>query len=164
MSDDEERTDIVVNSIEDETPPSIIEKKKKTRKMTPETLEKLKRARELGNQKRKEIAEAKKKVKEIKEYKIEEIKSEPERYEKIKEKVKQDLSVDKWSNIERTLENMNLRLNKFDDYVEEKRKHRAQKTTRETLRELPSVVSENLLKEQLRNYELEQFRKRVFGM
>lgn len=173
MSDsEEEQTEIIVNgSDEDETSqisekPKEVERTKTGRKkkvMTQQMRDQLALARKKGMEKRMENAQAKRKVKEIKEYKINEVKTESERYEKIKDKVKEDLSVNNWDSIQKHLENINLRMSKFDQYVEEKKKHRQEKTTRETLRELPQVVSEGLLKEQLKQYELDQFKRRVFG-
>jgi hypothetical protein len=101
--------------------------------------------------------------KEIKEYNFNEVKSEPEKYEKIKEKVKEDLSVNTLEQMMKYMNDMNQKMNKFDEYVDEKRKHRQEKSSKQMLRELPNVVTENMLKEELKKKEMELFSKRVFG-
>ncbi len=141
---------------------------KRTRKMTPDLLEKLKKARELallakqkGKQINEELGIAKK---ETFSEKIDQV----ETYKKLKEKVSEEVSKNEIVSINKKMEELH---NKFDGYLQEKAQRRQlkderkqQKKANEIVKELPGVVSQHILEEELKKLELARWQKRLFGI
>ena len=146
-------------------------KPKKTRVMTEEMLEKLKKARELALKARKQKAEIDAQHKEIKEtwgQKVDNV----ETFKKLKEKAKEEADVEvkkhEIVNINKKLEDL---YGRFDGYLQEKTVRRQQKEqakqerkTSEIVNELPAAMSKKLLDERLKELEIERWRKRYFGL
>jgi Tfp pilus assembly protein FimT len=140
---------------------------KRTRKMTPELLEKLQQAREMALKAKKEGKQINDEHKEIKEtfgQKVNDI----ETFKKIKEKVSEEVSKNEIVSINKKMEELH---NKFDGYLQEKVQRRQlkaeqkqQKKANQIVKELPGVVSQHILEEELKKLELARWQKRLFGI
>ena len=158
-------TPVVENQIVENVP---VVQPKRTRKMTPELLEKLKKARELAllsKQKGKQINEELNQVKkETFMDKVDQI----ETYKKIKEKVSEEVSKNEIVSINKKMEDL---YSKFDGYLQEKVQRRQlkaeqkqQKKANQIVKELPAAVSQHILEEELKKIELARWQKRLFGI
>ena len=144
------------------------EKKKKGRTMTPEMLEKLKVARELAlkakRQGKKIDEELDKAKKETFSEKIDQV----ETYHKLKAKVEDEVKSNEIVSINKKLEDMYSKFNGFledrDLRKQEKAKRKDDKKALEIVRELPNEMAKRLIEQQIKEHQLNDFRKRVFGL
>jgi hypothetical protein len=155
-------------SIEKPTEEFNTEPKKRTRKMTPELLEKLRLAREKAVEARKASGSVNKELvqirSELKKENLGDRVNEVETYKKIKERVNEDIKNNEYVNINKKLEKLDDMYNRFNGYLEEKAKRRQEKSSKEIAYELPKALQQKLLEEELRKQELAAFRKRMFGV
>lgn len=156
---------------EDVKPP---EPAKRTRRMTPEALEKLRLAREKALQLRKEaraknvdeeLAQIKK---ELRKEKIGDRIHELDTYKAIKEKVETEVKANEIVQINKKLEDL---YGKFDGYLadkairrQQKEQIRQEKKAKEIVNELPSAIQQKVLEEELKRQEIERFRRKYFGV
>lgn len=148
-------------------PPPAQAQKKKTRKMTPEALEKLQKARVLALEARRNKAKIESEHKEIKEtfgQKVDQISM----YKKVKEQVDEDVKKNEIVIINKKIDEMN---HKFDGFLQDRERRKQEKSQRkdqkkasEIARELPPVISQKLLEEELRRQETARFRAKYFGI
>jgi hypothetical protein len=157
--------------IEDENIQNVateIKPKRRTRTMTPEMLEKLKKAREIAliaKRDGKDVNEILNKAKrETFMDKVDQV----ETYKKIKEKVNEEVSKNEIVMINKKMEEL---YNKFDGFLQEKTQRRQfkderkqQKKANEIVKQLPSVVSQHILEEEVKKLELARWQKRLFGI
>jgi 16S rRNA C1402 (ribose-2'-O) methylase RsmI len=152
---------------EDSEPIPTPIQEKKTRKMTPEALEKLQKARVLALEARRNKAKIESEHKEIKEtfgQKVDQISM----YKKVKEQVDEDVKKNEIVVINKKLDEM---YHKFDGFLQDREKRKQDKAQRkdqkkvsEIARELPPVISQKLLEEELRRQETARFRAKYFGI
>ncbi len=162
---------IIIPEVENnivQTVPMQVTKPKRTRTMTPEALEKLKKARELAIKARKEgkvineeLAVAKK---ETFSDKIDQVES----YHKLKARVDDEVKKNEIVAINKKMEDL---YNKFDGYLQEKSQRRQfkdqrkqEKKANQIVRELPGVVSQQILEQEVKRLELDRWKKRMFGV
>ena len=164
------------DSNEDDEPKVIIPEKvqpvqaikKRTRTMTPEMLEKLKKARELAllaKKKGKEINnELEVAKKETFSNKIDQV----ETYRKLKDKVEDEVKRNEIVLINKKMDDL---YGKINGYLEEKATRRKQKEelrqekkAKEIVEELPAVLSKKLLEDEIKNYQINYWRKKHFGI
>lgn len=152
--------------------PEPEEPKKRTRKMTPEMLEKLRLAREKALEARKmskgvneELVQIRS---EIKKEKLGDRVNEIETYKKLKERVDDEVKKNEIVLINKKLEDMYSR---FDGFLQdrerekmEKEQRRNEKKAKEIVQELPMALSQKMLEEEIKRQELARFRKRHFGI
>jgi hypothetical protein len=129
--------------------------------------EKLKHAREMALKAKKEGKQINDEHKEIKEtfgQKVNDI----ETFKKIKEKVSEEVSKNEIVSINKKMEEL---YSKFDGYLQEKAQRRQikaeqkqQKKASQIVKELPAVVSQHILDEELKKLELARWQKRLFGI
>ena len=157
--------------IEEESPPAphVINAKPQRRKrhMTPEMLEKLKKARELALVAKKQGAVIRAQHSEIKETFGQKI-NDVETFKKLKEKVDEEVKKNEIVAINQKLEDMHMKFNGFLQDREqrklEKARRKEEKTAKEIARELPAAISQKMLDEELKKREIEYWRKRYFGV
>jgi hypothetical protein len=147
------------------------EKPKRTRTMSAEALEKLKKARELAIKAKKEKAEIENKHKEIKETfgsKVNDI----ETFNTLKQKAKAEADDEvKKNEIVMINQRLNDIHNKFDGFLQdrerskiEKAKRKEEKKAKQIVSELPMALSQKLLEDEVKRQELERFREKYFGI
>lgn len=163
-----------IEDINEDEPVKIIEPppspavKKKGRTMTPEMLEKLKKARELAllsKKKGKEINdELQQAKKETFSDKIDQINT----YKNLKSKVEDEVKKNEIVLINKKMDDLYGKLN---GYLEEKAIRRKQKEemkqdkkAKEIVEELPAVLSKKLLEDEIKNYQINYWRKKHFGI
>jgi hypothetical protein len=146
--------------------------KKRTRKMTPEMLEKLKVAREKAlemKRKAKGVNEELVQIRsELKKEKLGDRVNEVETYHKIKEKVESEVKANEIVNINKKLEDM---YSKFDGFLQDREKRKVEKAqrkqekqTKDIVRELPNELARRMIDEQLREHQIKAFRAKMFGL
>lgn len=143
-----------------------VTEEKKRKQLSPEALEKLKKARELALEARRNRAKIDNEHKEIKEtfgQKVDEVTM----YQKVKEKVDDEVKRNEIVAINKRLEEFT---SKFDGFLQDREKRKQekavkkeQKHAREIVRELPVSISQKLLDEEIKKQELERFKRRIFG-
>lgn len=146
----------------------VVEKPKRTRKMTPEALEKLKKARELALKAKKEGKEINEQLGLYKKETFSEKIDQVETYKKLKEKVDEEVKKNEIVAINKKMDEL---YSKFDGYLQEKVQRRQikderkqQKKAHEIVKELPNAVSQHILEQEVKKLELERWRKRMFGV
>ena len=147
------------------------EKPKRTRVMTDEMLEKLKKARELAIKAKKEKAQIDSQHKEIKE-KFGDKVNQVETFEKLKREAKEKADEEvKKHEIVAINEKLEQLYGKFDNYLQEKTIRRQQKEqakqqkkANQIVKELPAAVSKNMLEEQLKQLEIERWKRQYLGL
>jgi len=150
------------------------EVKKKGRTMTPDMLEKLRIAREKALEakrmaKANNVDEELIKIRqEIKKEKIGDRVHEIETYKKIKERVDDEVKKNEIVVINQKLNDLH---GKFEGYLQEKALRREQKakakeemTSREIVKELPAVITQKMLEEELKRQEIARWRRKYFGV
>ncbi len=149
----------------EEVPPI---EKKRTRKMSPIALEKLKIARQKALEVKRQSSQVNNELEkirtEIKKEKLGDKVNEVETYKKIKERVDEDIKNNEYVNINKKLEKLDEMYSKFNGYLEDKILRRQQKDHKKIVNELPMALSQRMLEEELRKQELSAFRKRMFGV
>ena len=145
-----------------------VEPKKRTRLMTPEALEKLKKARELALKARKEGKQIEEELAVVKKETFGQKVDQIETYKKLKEKVNDEVSKNEIVSINKKLEDFNSR---FDGFLQdrerrkvEKAQRKEEKKAREIVSELPRAISQKMLEEEVKRQELERFRRKMFGI
>lgn len=144
------------------------EKPKRTRKMTPEMLEKLKVARELALKAKKEGKRINEELETAKKETFSQKIDQVETYHKLKAKVEEEVSKNE-------IVAMNQRLNdihsKFDSFLQdrelrkqEKAKRKEEKQTKEIVRALPAELARKMIQEELREDQMKRFRYHTFGI
>jgi hypothetical protein len=138
----------------------VIEKPKRTRKMTPEALEKLKHARELALRSRREGKAINEELNQAKKETFSEKIDQVETYKKIKGQIDNE--------VKSKIDNL---YNRFEGYLEEKNQRRQmkdqrkeQKKAHQIVKELPNAISQHILENEVKKLELERWRKRMFGV
>jgi hypothetical protein len=162
------------NEINAENEPQYVEKteKKRTRKMTPEMLEKLKIAREKAlevKRKSKGINEELVQIRsELKKERFGDKVNEVETYHKMKEKLESEVKANEIVNINKRLEDMYSR---FDGFLQDREKRKQEKSQRkqdkqakDIVRELPNELARRMIDEQLKEHQIKQFRAKMFGL
>lgn len=153
-----------------EEPPMerFVEKPKKKRTMTPEMLEKLQKARELALKAKKEGKKINEELEQAKKETFSEKIDQVNTYHKLKEKVNEEVQKNE-------IVAMNQRLNdihsKFDSFLQdreqrkiEKAQRKQEKSSKELARALPAELARKMIQEQLREEQLRDFRKQMFGI
>ena len=150
----------------------VEEPKKRTRTMTPEALEKLKIAREKALEARRSVKGVNQELvqirSEIKKEKLGDRVNEIETYHKLKEKVENEVKANEIVNINKKLEDM---YTKFDGFLQdrerrkqEKAQRKDEKKTKEIVKELPNEVARRMIEDEIRSHQLNEFRRRMFGI
>lgn len=161
----------VVEVVEPEPEPEPEKPKRKSRVMTEEALEKLKKARELALKARQQKAAIEAEHKEIKETWGQKV-NEVEAFQTLKKKAKEEADIEVKKNeivaINKKLEDL---YGKFDGYLQEKTVRRQQKEqarqekkASEIVRELPAAVSQRMLEQQLKDLEVARWRRQYLGI
>ena len=163
-----EKTPAIIPTTDDVVVTEAPKQKKKGRTMTPEMLEKLKVARELALKAKREGKKINEELDKAKKETFSEKIDQVETYHKLKAKVEDEVKANEIVNINKKLEDMHT---KFDVFLQdrevrkqEKAKRKDEKKTREIVRELPNEVAKRLIEEQIKEHQLSEFRKRVFGL
>lgn len=148
--------------------PAPAPKKKKGRTMTPEMLEKLKKARELALKAKKEGKKISEELEQAKKETFSEKIDQVETYKKLKQKVEEEVKVNEIVSINKKLDEL---YGKFDGYMQEKAVRRQQKDqmkqerkAKEIVQELPLSISQKLLEEEIKKQELARWRKKYWGI
>jgi hypothetical protein len=148
--------------------PIVQEKPKRTRKMTPELLEKLKTARELALKAKREGKQINEELGQYKKETFSEKIDQVETYKKLKEKVNDEVKKNEIVLINKKMDEL---YNKFDGYLQEKTQRRHMKDQRkqekkasQIVRELPNSISQHILEGEVKKLELDRWRKRMFGV
>jgi hypothetical protein len=156
----------VIEEVHTET--KVVEKPKRTRKMTPELLEKLKAARELALKSKKEGKAINEELNQAKKETFSEKIDQVETYKKLKEKVDEEVKKNEIVLINKKMDEL---YSKFDGYLQEKtvrrqmkEQRKEQKKASQIVKELPNVISQQLLENEVKKLELERWRKRMFGV
>lgn len=146
-------------------------KPKRTRVMTAEALEKLKKARELALRAKKEKAEIESKHREIKETfgsKVNDVETFNTLKQKAKEVADDEVKKHEIVSINKKLEDM---YSKFDGFLQDREKRKIEKAqkkeekkAREIANELPRAISQKMLEEEIKKQELQRFRQKMFGI
>lgn len=161
----------IIEHVKQEPEQDIKDKPRRTRVMTPEALEKLKKARELALKAKKEKAEIESKHKEIKETWGDKVNN-VETFNTLKQKAKEEADVEVKKNeivsINKKLEDM---YTKFDGFLQdrekrkiEKQQRKEEKKAKEIAAELPRAISQKMLEEEIKKQELQRFREKMFGV
>lgn len=157
-----------VKEVEQSKPKITEEKPKRTRVMTPEALEKLKKARELALRSKKEKKQIDEELGIAKKETFSEKIDQVETYRKLKSKVEDEVKVNELSSINKRLTDM---YSKFDGFLQdrehrkiEKAQKKQEKQAREIVAELPRHLSQRMLEEEVKRQELQKFRERMFGV
>jgi hypothetical protein len=158
----------IIEEVEMPIPAPVKQKPKKTRTMTPEMLEHLKRARELAFKARKEGKQINHELDQAKKETFSEKIDQVETYKKLKEKVETEVKQNEIVNINKHLSDLNTRFNGFlEDRMkakEEKAKMKQEKRAREYAPQVPNNIDRSMLEQSLRALEIENYRKRYFGV
>jgi hypothetical protein len=148
--------------------PIVQEKPKRTRKMTPELLEKLKTARELALKAKREGKQINEELGQYKKETFSEKIDQVETYKKLKEKVNDEVKKNEIVLINKKMDEL---YNKFDGYLQEKTQRRHMKDQRkqekkasQIVKELPNAISQHILENEVKKLELDRWRKRMFGV
>ena len=146
---------------------------KQRKKLSEESLNKLKKAREMAIEKKKLLKSTNEELNNIKKKenltkKITDNDAEIEVYKNVKNRVEQELKTNELSYLKNNMENM---INKFNNietnlnsYIQERREKKEVKNKRQLVNELPNNISKNILNDELKRIELSKFRKEVFGL
>jgi len=145
---------------------------KRTRKMTPEALEKLRIAREKAIEARRKVKGVNEELvqirSEIKKDKLGDRVNEIETYHKMKAKVEEEVKANEIVNINKKLEDM---YSKFDGFLSDREKRKQEKSQRkqekqakDIVRELPNELARRMIDEQLKEHQIKQFRAKMFGI
>jgi hypothetical protein len=145
---------------------------KRTRKMTPEALEKLRIAREKAIEARRKVKGVNEELvqirSEIKKDKLGDRVNEIETYHKMKAKVEEEVKANEIVNINKKLEDM---YSKFDGFLSDREKRKQEKSQRkqekqakDIVRELPNELARRMIDEQLKEHQIKQFRSKMFGL
>jgi hypothetical protein len=158
----------VIEDDENIQKPVLQEKPKRTRKMTPELLEKLKAARELALKAKKEGKQINEQLGQYKKETFSEKIDQVETYKKLKEKVDDEVKKNEIVLINKKMDEL---YTKFDGYLQEKTQRRQmkeqrkdQKKANQIVKELPNAISQHILEGEVKKLELERWRKRMFGV
>ena len=149
-----------------------IVEKRRTRRMTPEALDKLRLAREKAIEARKKSGQVNRELleirQEIKKEKLGDRVDEVETYHKLKQKVEDEVKANEIVHINKKLDDMYNRFNGFLEDREIRKREKAlrkqDKTAKQIAHELPAVVSKQMLEQQLKEREMAIFRRNVFGI
>lgn len=161
-----EKIEQVVEKIEVEEP--VIKKERK--KLSPESLEKLQKARILALEKRRELKPIKDAVKEAKkelEIDMNNPINELEAYTRVKKKVDEELKTNEIVGINERMNKMLEQFNHIDSklntYIDDKNMRREMKQKQQIMSGLPTAVSRQMLEEELKRVEMDKFRRNIFG-
>ena len=145
---------------------------KRTRKMTPEALEKLRIAREKAIEARRKVKGVNEELvqirSEIKKDKLGDRVNEIETYHKMKAKVEEEVKANEIVNINKKLEDMYSKFDGFLSYREKRKQEKSQrkqeKQAKDIVRELPNELARRMIDEQLKEHQIKQFRAKMFGI
>ena len=146
---------------------TIPEKQKRTRRMTPEALEKLKLAREKALQAKKNGKEIDEELQQAKKESFSEKIDQVETYRKLKQRVEDEVKQNEIISINKKMEDLH---NSFQGFLQDRQQHKAEKALRkekkkveEIAQALPLSISQKLLEEEIKRQELIKFRAKMFG-
>lgn len=146
----------------------IVEKPKKKRTMTPEMLEKLQKARELALKAKKEGKKVNEELEKAKKETFSEKIDQVNTYHKLKAKVEEEVKANEIVAMNQRLNDIH---NKFDTFLQdreqrkiEKAQRKQEKNNKELARALPAELARKMIQEQLRDEQLKEFRKQMFGI
>lgn len=145
----------------------VQQKPKKTRTMTPEALERLKKARELAIEARKNKAKIESENKQIKETFGEKFNN-IETFKKLKEQADEEVKKNEIVVMNKRLEDLTNNFSQFLEQrqraKEEKAKMKEQKRAQQYAPQVASTIDKHQLEASLRALEIENYRKRYFGV
>ena len=146
---------------------------KQRKKLSEESLNKLKNAREKAIEKRRELKSTNEELNNIKKKenltkKISDNDAEIEVYKNVKNMVEQELKTNELSYLKNNMENMISKFNNIEtnlnSYIQERREKKEVKQKKQLVNELPNSISKNILNDELKRIELSRFRKEMFGL
>lgn len=160
------------DSNEDDEPkvviPEKVAPKKRTRQMTPEMLEKLRKARELALLAKKKGKEINEELQQAKKETFSEKIDQINTYKNLKSKVEDEVKRNEIVLINKKMDDL---YGKISGYLEEKATRRKQKEelrqekkAKEIVEELPAVLSKKLLEDEIKNYQINYWRRKHFGI